>query len=75
MKNLSYYTTKAGDRLDVIALKFYGVKYAGERTLADILDKNQDLSLYGALLPAGVKIAFPRLPSDPKLKKSVNLWD
>ncbi|MBK1638977.1 tail protein X [Rhodothalassium salexigens] len=58
------YETRAGDRLDQIALGHYGAQ-AG--VVERILDANPDLLLagHGPVLPAGLRLVLPDLPATP----------
>ena len=68
----STYLTSDGDTADQIAWDYYGTRdgLAVER----LLDANPGLADRGRLLPAGVTITLPDLPT-PATQKGVRLWD
>lgn len=64
-------TTRQGDVVDQIALAFYGrTKQATEA----VLDGNPHLADLPPVLPAGVVITLPDLPSTPT-KARLKLWE
>lgn len=67
------YVTTGGEMLDLIAWRHYGY-HAG--TVEAILEANRDLSQLPPVLPAGVEIVLPDLPSaGDRRPKTVRLWD
>jgi phage tail protein X len=66
------YTTKADDTVDYIAWRHYGSQ--SSKVVSGILDANRGLAEFGPLLPPGVKITLPNMPS-PKKEEGVRLWD
>jgi len=61
------YTTKAGDVLDWICVKYYGS--TENRRVEKVLLANPGLADYGPILPAGVKIVLPVIAGSPALMK------
>ncbi|MEQ1713673.1 MAG: tail protein X [Hyphomicrobium sp.] len=67
------YVTQPGDMLDLIAWRHYGY-HTG--TVEAILEANRDLSQHPPVLPAGIMIALPDLPTAAERRpKTVRLWD
>ena len=64
-------TTRQGDVVDQIALAFYGRTV--EATEA-VLDANPHLADLPPILPAGVVVTMPDLPSTPT-KGRLKLWE
>ena len=64
-------TTRQGDVVDQIALAFYG--RTGDATEA-VLDANPHLADLPPVLPAGVVVIMPNLPSTPT-KARLKLWE
>lgn len=69
------YVTKDGDMLDMICYREYGGKQSG--AVEAVLDANYHarLSEYGAILPRGIRIVLPDLPSTLSTTPLVKLWD
>lgn len=65
------YETSEGERLDDIVFAQYGETFG---FLEAVLAANPKLSDYGIILPAGVKITFPKI-QPRQAKPSVTLWD
>ena len=75
MTCMDAYTTTDGDVLDAIVLAHYGDRAdALGDVLAAVLDANPGLADQGAVLPAGVAIKLPELPT-PASIPTVRLWD
>lgn len=67
------YTTKQNDMLDLIAYRHYGF-HAG--TVEAILEANRDLSAMPCVLPAGLTIMLPDLPTAAERNPApMRLWD
>lgn len=64
-------TTRQGDVVDQIALAFYG--RTGKATEA-VLDANPHLADLPPVLPAGVLVTLPDLPTTPE-RKRLKLWE
>jgi len=64
------YRTKQGDVLDAIVHKYYEGQPGA---LEQVLDANEGLVKYGAILPAGLEVVLPELPAPPA-QVSVTLW-
>lgn len=69
------YVTKDGDMLDMICYRAYGGRQSG--AVEAVLDANYAARLadYPAILPQGVRITFPDLPSTISQTPLVKLWD
>ncbi|MCB1520936.1 MAG: tail protein X [Hyphomicrobiaceae bacterium] len=67
------YETRDGDMLDDIAFRHYGYHRG---TVEAILEANRDLSAHPPMLPGGLVIVLPDLPSvAERAPKTVRLWD
>lgn len=66
------YVTSDGDTADLIAWNYYGTR-AG-RTVELLLEANRGLADRGPLLPAGIEVILPDLPT-PATQQGVRLWD
>lgn len=66
------YKSRDGDLVDEIAWRYYGTRsgLATER----VFDANPHLADHGPILPGGVIITLPDLPT-PAATKGVRLWD
>lgn len=64
-------TTRQGDVIDQIALKFYG---RTDKVTETILDANPHLADLKPILPAGVVITLPDLPTTPTQPR-LKLWE
>jgi phage tail protein X len=69
------YTTVDGDMIDMICYRFYDGKQSG--VVEAVLDANYAarLSEQPAILPRGIKIVLPDLPSTLSKTPLVKLWD
>lgn len=71
------YTTKAGDMLDLICYRHYAGKQSG--ALEAVLEANQPIGLSDlpAILPAGITMTLPDLPSEQSAleRQMTKLWD
>ncbi len=69
------YTSKEGDRLDLICHKYY---HPGADKLAEyvakVLEHNKGLASQPAVLPRGITIELPDIEIEAKTAV-VNLWD
>lgn len=67
------YETRDGDMLDLIAWRHYGYHRG---TVEALLEANRDLSAQPPVLPAGLIILLPDMPSQAEQRpKTVRLWD
>ncbi|SOZ37705.1 tail protein X [Cupriavidus neocaledonicus] len=66
------YLTRDGDTPDQIAWNYYGTRDG--LVVERLLDANPGLADRGPLLPAGVTITLPDLPT-PATEQGVRLWD
>lgn len=64
------YRTKAGDRLDSIAFRYYG----SAATFQKILEDNPGLAEQPETLPEGLEITLPD-PPESETKNLTRLWD
>ncbi|KAF1017661.1 MAG: hypothetical protein GAK31_00929 [Stenotrophomonas maltophilia] len=67
------YSSKAGDMADEVAWLQYGQCNADVLRL--VLDANHGLADHGPVLPAGIRIVLPDLPTPSRARDSVSLWD
>jgi phage tail protein X len=67
--------TKDGDMLDLICYRNYAGVQSG--AVEAVLEANYRLGLadYGPMLPRGIKIVLPDLPSTLSKTPLVKLWD
>ena len=65
------YTTIQGDMIDAICRKVYGDE---SEYVEAVLEFNQGLSAYDAILPIGVVIYFPEIEKSDDIEL-VRLWD
>jgi phage tail protein X len=66
------YTTREGDRLDLICWDHYGGTFG---FVESVLDANRGLADYGPILPAGVVIVLPEIAVAPSTTPTVRIWD
>lgn len=66
------YKTRDGDVLDDVVWNYYGTR-AG-LAVETVLNANNGLADIGAVLPAGILITLPDLPT-PAATTGVKLWD
>lgn len=67
------YTTRQNDMLDLICFQHYGY-HTG--TVEAVLEANRDLSALPCILPAGLTILLPDLPSAAERNPApMRLWD
>lgn len=64
------YRTRDGDTVDYIAWKHYGRQ---DGTAEAVLEANPGLAGYGPLLPAGVVLTLPDVPTPPT-KATIRMW-
>jgi phage tail protein X len=64
------YQTKDGETLDLICWRHYG-RTAG--VVEKVLVANRHLAEYGAVFPAGVRIALPVI-DEPKSNQKIKMW-
>lgn len=69
------YVTKDGDMIDMICYREYAGKMSG--AVEAVLDANYHIRLseYGGILPRGLRIVLPELPSALSTTPLVKLWD
>ena len=69
------HTTKTGEMLDLICFRYYGGRQAG--AVEAVLEANHliRLSLQGPVLPPGLVITLPDLPTAAARPATVKLWD
>lgn len=70
---MATYSTRAGDVVDDIAFRFYGVEHP--ETLRAVFDANPGLADRGAILPEGVVILLPDIATPVGKIVAVSLWD
>ncbi|GFM34021.1 tail protein X [Desulfovibrio subterraneus] len=68
------YQTKEGDALDRICWQFYGTRADMATAVALVLEANPGIAKHGPLLPAGVVLSLPDLPT-PVEERGISLWD
>lgn len=68
------YTTKDGDRVDLICSQHYPNQNLSS-VVAAVFDKNKGLCQHPDVLPRGLDIELPELETVEPLKEQVNLWD
>ncbi|MBN4078883.1 tail protein X [Gammaproteobacteria bacterium AH-315-C21] len=64
------YSTKDGDVLDQICLEYYGSTTVTEQ----VLEVNRNLADVGPILPSGIIIQLPDLPTPNEQRDIVRLW-
>ena len=69
---MTEYTTRDGDSLDAICHHHYGQEHG---TTEIVLEHNQGVAKYGAVLPAGITIILPELYQPTPEIEQVSLWD
>lgn len=67
---MARYRTKENEALDWICFQHY----RDSNVIPRVLEANPGLADYGELLPAGLVIELPELPSAP-LQDTIRLWD
>lgn len=69
------YTTRDGDMLDLICYRAYGGRQAG--AVEAVLEANQPINLSDQppVLPRGITLVLPDLPSSVAEVRLVKLWD
>ena len=69
------YETRDGDMLDLICFRHYAGRQSG--AVEKVLDVNCPIGLadYPPILPRGLKIVLPDLPSTLSERPLVKLWD
>lgn len=70
---MASYSTKQGDRLDLICWQYYGRCRDG--VVETVLDANPHLADLGPVLPAGVLIDLPTVAAPTKDQDVIRLWD
>lgn len=68
------YRTKDGDTVDGICWRYYGTQAGTATAVALVLEANPGLADHGPVLPAGVSVLLPDLPT-PVAEQGVSLWD
>ena len=68
---MTTYTAKAGDTIDWLCWKYYGVS-SGAVEL--VLNANPRLSLNDPYLPAGTVITLPNLPKPVAVAPLLRIW-
>lgn len=68
----SNYTTKDGDTVDYIAWRYYGRQNG--QVVEKLLQANQGLADRDPVLPPGIRITLPAMPT-PAKETGVRLWD
>lgn len=66
------YRTREGDTVDFIAWKFYGS--TSNQVVESVLEANRGLADHGTVLPPGIAVTLPSIPS-PGKTQGVKLWD
>lgn len=66
------YRTIDGDTVDLIAWRHYG-RHAG--TTEFLYEANRGLAFYPLVLPAGIEITLPDLPTAEPIQAAVSLHD
>lgn len=69
---MTEYITRDGDSLDAICYQHYGQEHG---TTEVVLEHNQGVCSYGALLPAGITLMLPELNKTTPEIEQVSLWD
>lgn len=69
------YTTKDGDVLDIICYRAYAGRQSGAVELVLGANYATGLAELGPILPRGLKITLPDLPTALSQKPLVKLWD
>lgn len=64
------YRTREGDMVDDICWRHYG----RESAVIDVMEANPGLADFGAILPSGIQITLPDLPT-PVAQESASLWN
>ncbi len=68
--SVAVYETRAGDTLDYICHRHYRATSA--RQVEIVMEANPGLADYGPTLPAGVRIALPKIT--PPVRETVKLF-
>lgn len=68
----TYYKTKEGDTVDLIAWRYYGRQ--DNQIVEKVLEENYGLAGSGETLPENIEIFLPDIP-EPDKKAGVRLWD
>lgn len=66
------YQTIDGDTVDLIAWRHYG-RHGGTTEL--IYEANRGLAFQPLVLPAGIEITLPDLPTEEPVKAAISLYD
>ena len=66
------YSTRAGDTVDLITYRQYGVADASYVVM--VLEANPGLAEYGPVLPAGLIVSLPDYTPATEVKDAVTLW-
>ena len=69
---MQQYRTKSGDRLDQVCGQYYGHQTGAVEA---VLEANRGLAEHGPMLPAGLLISLPDLPTNTVSQTLVRLWD
>lgn len=69
---MASYRTKAGDTVDWICWRYYGV--IAEGAVETLLESNRALAEHGPVLPAGLLVQLPQIEA-PAKRREVRLWD
>lgn len=67
------YETRAGDVVDDIAFRHYGLEHP--EVLRAVFEANPGLADRGAILPAGVRVILPDVAKPVGTLQAVSLWD
>lgn len=68
---MTRYRTRDGDMLDRLCWKYYG---RSQGAVEAVLEANPGLALRGPVLPTGIEIVLPDLPT-PTKAATIRLWD
>nr|VFK59878.1 MAG: P2-like prophage tail protein X [Candidatus Kentron sp. TC] len=66
------YRTKDGDVLDYLCWRHYGQQSGA---VEQVLEANRGLAGKGVILPAGILITLPNLPTPVQEIRTIRLWD
>lgn len=66
------YISRAGDTLAALAQRYYGS--LNGRVVERLYEKNPGLASVGAVIPGGVKVELPPLPTEAAKEQFVRLW-
>lgn len=67
------YKTRAGDVVDEIAWRHYGIVNAA--ILRSVFAANPSLADAGGVLPAGLDVTLPDIEAPATVSEGVTLWD